>query len=185
MEKTIYPTGFETWFKILAPSEGMLADRPISQDKGGLTMRGITFATFKRVAKPILGIEPTDANLRALTAEQAKKITYEEYWLARGVNQALPEYRTLVADSLFLGGGVPSLGYSNISALNKAKPTITVIATNRLNYLKKLHNWESNKNGWTTRLENMSGNVVKFSKENLTSVFLLLILAVVFITFKN
>lgn len=183
----VYPKEFEDWYKKLAVWEGGLADRPKDDDKGGLTMRGITIATWKRVATPLLGLPPTEGNLRNLTAPQAKFIAFKEYWESRGVNQALPEYRTLVADSLFLGGGVPSLGYANISALNKAKPTISQIATNRLNYLKKIPSWKANGKGWTNRLQDMAGKAVKLSGENLgMSVILLFIVAtILFLTLKK
>lgn len=58
--------------------EGGWVDHP--NDPGGKTNRGITFTTFGRVAKPVLGIAPTVENLKNLTEDQAKKIYRSEFW---------------------------------------------------------------------------------------------------------
>lgn len=181
-----YPQDFEAWYKILAPSEGGISNRSKSADPAGLTNRGITIGTFKRVALPLLGVQPTEANLRILTSDQAKYIAYKEYWIKTGVPSALPLYRTILADSFFLGGGIKSLGYTTISSLNLAKPSLSIIAGNRLKYLKSLKNWEANKNGWSTRLQNIVGKSVKFTSENLgSSIIILLVLSVIiFISLK-
>jgi lysozyme family protein len=135
---------------------------------------------------PLLGIAPTETNLRALTAPQAKYIAYSEYWINRGVTSALPQYRTILADSFFLGGGVKSLGYTTISALNLAKPSLSVIANNRLKYLQGLKNWEANKNGWLKRLQNITNNSIKFTSENLgvSTIILLVLGLVLYFSFK-
>lgn len=58
--------------------EGGLVDHP--SDPGGLTNRGITIGTFRTWAKKILGIEPTEQNLRSLTTDQAKAIYRAVFW---------------------------------------------------------------------------------------------------------
>lgn len=58
--------------------EGGLVNHP--NDPGGLTNRGITIGTFLKFAKPVLGINATEANLINLTIDQAKKIYKVAYW---------------------------------------------------------------------------------------------------------
>ncbi|MEM7551140.1 MAG: glycosyl hydrolase 108 family protein [Bacteroidota bacterium] len=58
--------------------EGGLANHP--NDRGGLTNFGITIGTFKRYAQPVLGIQPTETNLRNLTWNQAKWIYLQVFW---------------------------------------------------------------------------------------------------------
>lgn len=58
--------------------EGTFVNDP--DDPGGATNMGITIGTFRRVAKKLLGIEPTIDNLKALTPDQAKVIYKAEYW---------------------------------------------------------------------------------------------------------
>lgn len=50
------------------------------KDPGGETNRGITMLTFQRYAHPLLGIEPTSENLKAITVGQAAIIYKARYW---------------------------------------------------------------------------------------------------------
>ena len=69
---------FNKFFKTLLKHEGGFVNDP--DDPGGATNKGITFATFKRYAKNLLGVEPTLQNLKNLTDEQAAKIYKKRYW---------------------------------------------------------------------------------------------------------
>jgi lysozyme family protein len=181
-----YPSDFEAWHKILVPSEGKIANRPKWQDTGGLTNMGITFVRFQTIFAVFLGVPATIESFMNLTREQEKSIAYKFYWKDVGVPSALPIYRIILADSFFLGGGVRSLGYTTIAGLNASKSTLQTVANNRLNYLKSLKNWESNKNGWTTRLNNITSGGLNFAKENgIPLVFLLILSSITYLTFKN
>lgn len=69
---------FELFIGPLLQHEGGWADHP--SDPGGKTNRGITIGLFRSVAGPVLGIEPTEANLRRLTIEQAARIYQSQFW---------------------------------------------------------------------------------------------------------
>lgn len=51
--------------------EGLYSNNP--NDKGGVTMRGITWGTYQALCKIVLGFEPTVANHAALTVANAQK----------------------------------------------------------------------------------------------------------------
>jgi lysozyme family protein len=63
--------------RLLAFEGGFVDDK---DDPGGATNKGVTMTTFKRYARPLLGIEPSLDNLRALTDEQAFAIYKAGYW---------------------------------------------------------------------------------------------------------
>lgn len=73
---------FDSFFPTLLKHEGGFVNDPA--DPGGATNKGVTIATFRLYAKPLLGVEPTLENLRALTDEQAGKIYKKQYWDAIG-----------------------------------------------------------------------------------------------------
>jgi lysozyme family protein len=58
--------------------EGGFVNDP--DDPGGATNKGITFSTFEKHAKGVLGLEPTLTNLKELTNSQAKVIYKSRYW---------------------------------------------------------------------------------------------------------
>lgn len=49
-------------------------------DPGGHTNRGITFKIFKKYAHVLLGVDPTLANLKVLSEDQAKIIYRKVFW---------------------------------------------------------------------------------------------------------
>lgn len=69
---------FEKAIPIILKHEGGYVNHP--SDPGGATNRGITYSVFGRLARPLLGINPTLLNLRGLTEDQAKKIYKHEFW---------------------------------------------------------------------------------------------------------
>ena len=58
--------------------EGGYVNNP--KDPGGETNLGITMRTFQHVAHPLLGLDPTSDNLKALTPAQAGIIYKANYW---------------------------------------------------------------------------------------------------------
>jgi lysozyme family protein len=69
---------FDIALPITLKFEGGWCDNPA--DPGGATNLGITMATFAHCAHPLLGIDPTVDNLRALTPAQAGIIYKANYW---------------------------------------------------------------------------------------------------------
>ncbi len=88
---------FAAFFATLLKHEGGFVDDP--DDPGGATNKGITMETFRRTAQRYLGIEPTLANLKALTDEQAGKIYKPLSWDdVRGDDIDLQELANIVFD---------------------------------------------------------------------------------------
>lgn len=69
---------FDLFLPILLDFEGGYVNDPT--DPGGETNKGITMSVFQRCAHPLLGIEPTSQNLKALTDAQAAIIYKRKYW---------------------------------------------------------------------------------------------------------
>jgi lysozyme family protein len=69
---------FDIFLPILLRFEGGYVDNP--NDPGGETNKGVTMTTFRTTAHPLLGIDPTSPNLRALTDAQAGIIYKHNYW---------------------------------------------------------------------------------------------------------
>ena len=69
---------FEAFISTLLKHEGGFVNDP--DDPGGATNKGITFATFRKYAKKLLGVEPTLQNLKRISNEQAAKIYKKKYW---------------------------------------------------------------------------------------------------------
>jgi lysozyme family protein len=88
---------FDTFFPTLLKHEGGYVNDPA--DPGGATNKGITLETFQRTAQRYLGVEPTLANLKALTDAQAAKIYKPLYWdEVRGDDIELQELANIVFD---------------------------------------------------------------------------------------
>ncbi len=69
---------FKTFQPLLLKFEGCFVNDP--DNPCGSTNKGITWKTFRRCAKKLLGVPATLANLKALTDEQAGVIYKELYW---------------------------------------------------------------------------------------------------------
>jgi lysozyme family protein len=69
---------FNSFFPTLLKHEGGFVDDPV--DPGGATNKGVTMATFRQFARPLLNIDATLENLRALTDAQAGVIYKKQYW---------------------------------------------------------------------------------------------------------
>lgn len=157
---------FNLWYThILAPWEGGIADRPLKDDPGGLTNRGVTIAVWKQYALKLFGIPGTEATLRQISKEQAKRVAYELYWKFYGIDAIKnPAIKILVADSVWGGGGYSSLGYKSGTNTQRAaqinkdnevnKKLFDVLVERRLTYLRSLKNYAANKNGWENRVQN-------------------------------
>lgn len=69
---------FDVFLPMLLGFEGGYVDDPT--DPGGETNMGVTMATFQQCSHSLLGIDPTSANLQALTQGQAGIIYKALYW---------------------------------------------------------------------------------------------------------
>jgi lysozyme family protein len=95
---------FNTFLPTLLKFEGGFVNDPA--DPGGATNKGITLKTFKAFAKPLLGVEPTLANLKKLTNQQAGVIYKAEYWdKVQGDAITLQELANILCD-FYVNAGV-------------------------------------------------------------------------------
>ena len=155
---------FNLWYThILTPWEGGIADRPLIDDPGGFTNKGVTIGVWREQAPKLFGIVGTEATLRNITKEQAQAIAYQTYWKFYGIdkieNSAI---KLIVAESVWGGGGYSSLGYKSgtnsqraakINADSTKNPKLfDQLVQNRLTYLRSLKNYQANKNGWEKRV---------------------------------
>lgn len=155
---------FQLWNKyILGPWEGGIADRPLKDDPGGLTNRGVTIKIWREWAPMLFGIQGNETTLRKLTEEQAQTVAYHVFWKYYGIDKINnPAIKLLIADSVWGGGGYPSLGYNKgttaqrtaqINAESEKDPALfSKMVQRRLAYLRSLKNYEVNKNGWENRV---------------------------------
>lgn len=174
-------SAFVEWDKAVTDWEGGWANDP--NDAGGKTNRGITIGYFQTFAKVALGIEPTEANLRALTEDQATKIK-RYHWNWTGANLikhqgvammhadmrwAFGQARFRNNEALLLAGAkrVPVVGNESsvmkkqAEVWNSVRPSAAMKAlhTVRTNFhQKQVANYPSQKkfiNGWMRRAKEL------------------------------
>lgn len=148
----------QLWFNnVIKKWEGGVGERPKEEDSGGLTNHGITIRYWMDRAARIVGKPPTRAGLISLTWDEAEKISKVDFWDRLKIDTIRnPALRPFVADAYWLGGGLKSLGYSSISALNRdIFATPTKLYERRMAYLRKLSNWYANSKGWTNRINDV------------------------------
>ena len=157
-DSSISDKAFISWFtNVIRKWEGGTAERNPKDDPGGLTTHGVTIKYWQDKAHKIIGAPPTREALMKISWDDAKKIAYQDFWLGKKINTIKnAAFRPFVADTYWLGGGINSLGYPTITALNNAKlESVQGLYNKRLAWLKKLSNWEANKNGWTNRMNSV------------------------------
>jgi len=116
---------FDAFFPTLLKHEGGFVNDPA--DPGGATNKGITIATFQSCAKEYLGIDPTLANLKALTDAQAGKIYKPRYWdKVRSDEIELQELANIVFDFQVNAGGAASKLLQKVLNELGAKPPLEV-----------------------------------------------------------
>ncbi len=160
---------FESWYtNVIRKWEGGAAERDPKDDPGGLTKHGVTIGYWTKTAHKIVNKPATREGLLSINWDDAKKIAYQDFWVKKKINTIENKgFRPFVADAYWLGGGMPSLGYSSITALNKNKfETVTGLYNKRLKYLKSLDNWEPNKNGWIARMGSVMNTAKDFAGKN-------------------
>jgi len=167
--------------KILSPfilsHEGGFINHP--KDPGGATMKGVTLATFRSV----YGKKKTVRDLKKITTEQWNNIFKKYYWdkckadlidnqsvanmlvdfsWNSGVSTAVSVIQKIVGVA---ADGI--MGRVTIGAINGyykgSQFVFDTLKDNRKNYLKGLKNWETFKNGWTTRVESIKYGSLTYS----------------------
>jgi hypothetical protein len=157
--------------------EGGLSNRPLKDDPGGLTNKGVTDATYNRWRKSKgLGYK----SVRYITDEEVNLITKNLYW-DKIQGDFIPHPIAIVlADWKFLGGspvkelqkliGVSPdglMGTSTVKALwkytgrdnEKAKQLALKLLDSREKYMRRLPNASSNR-GWWIRLNDMRKTIM-------------------------
>jgi len=116
---------FDTFFPTLLRFEGGFVDD--SDDPGGATNKGITMQTFSRCARDLLGVEPTLANLRVLTNEQAGKIYKPLYWdKVRGDDITQQDLADIVFDFYVNAGANATRLLQTVMNAAGARPNVEV-----------------------------------------------------------
>lgn len=150
--------------------EGGWANHP--KDPGGPTMKGVTLASFKRYVKP----DATEADLRALTNEQAGVIYRRFYWdevmgaeLPDGIDLAIFDFavnsgpgRAAKTLQTIVGAKTDGkIGPETIKAVKAADPDMVIdqIFASRRAFLERLPTFPTFGKGWTARL----GRILKLS----------------------
>lgn len=88
---------FGPFLPILLKFEGGFVDDP--DDPGGATNKGITMKTFNSCAQKLLGVQPTLANLKAISDDQAGIIYKALYWdKVRGDDLTSQQLANIVCD---------------------------------------------------------------------------------------
>lgn len=125
--------------------EGGWADNP--KDPGGVTMKGITLATFRRWEP-----KATKADLRAISDEMLQKIYRADYWdpvrgesLAPGVDLATFDY------SVNSGPGTAWKALEKVLG-GPDHETVKKLCARRLSSYQALKHWSTFGRGWTRRV---------------------------------
>lgn len=155
---------FKIWLdEVVAPWEGGIADRPLIEDPGGFTNRGVTLKVWQEFAPKLFNITGNTDTLKKITVEQAERIAFEIYWKFYRIDSINNDaIKILVAESCWGGGGYRSLGYSLgstkerislINAQSQSNPKLFYeLVEDRINYLKGLANFSKNP-GWVPRVK--------------------------------
>ncbi len=159
------------WLDLLAAKEGGRSDRPLKDDPGGKTNRGVTLDTLAEWRKRPVTVE----ELWALTVDEAEAIASAMYWnpvkgdeLPGGVDlyaadtafhsgprQAIKILQRLLG---FQGDDVDGyVGPLTLRVCRQWEPVELVrdYHAARMVFLQGLKNWSANRNGWTNRCEAM------------------------------
>jgi lysozyme family protein len=168
----------ENWeksFQMVLKSEGGFVNNP--KDPGGMTNLGVT----KKVWEEFVGREVDEAEMRALTPELVKPLYKKNYWdkikadqLPIGVDYAAYDLAVnsgtgKAAKYLQRIAGVPDdgvIGPKSMEAIQSCDPeqTVDAICDMRLEFLKKLPNWETFGKGWGIRVKEVKAKALEMTK---------------------
>lgn len=151
---------FEKSLKVLFNYEGGYTND--KDDKGGATNLGVTQYTYNAYRKkhnlPV-------KNVKNITAEEAKKIYYEEYWVPSGADKIEdPGFAMAIFDTSVLHGGGTAQKFLQQSGYNLDK----FLDIRRQSYdriVEKDHTQKKFYNGWNNRVNSLKIKTEKLSKE--------------------
>lgn len=146
--------------------EGGISDRPLKADPGGLTNMGVTQKVYDNW-RSLRGLPAK--SVREITSQEVIAIAKANYWntvqgdkLPSGVDFAVFDFsfnsgpaQAVKELQRVLGVGADGVvGLATLRALAGADPAevINGVCDRRLAFMKKLKNWNANKNGWTKRV---------------------------------
>lgn len=152
---------FKTAMKIVFYSEGGLADRPLSEDPGGLTKYGISQRSYPGL------------DIRNLTIGEAERIYKKDFWDAAkldeldewirlhvfdtaihaGINRAISILQKIIYADIDGIIGPQTIERTNeiIHPLIRTK-IINEYARERMFFYVNLNNFHANRNGWVARV---------------------------------
>ena len=149
--------------------EGGVSDRPIDQDPGLLTNRGVTQAVYDQW-RGLKNLPPK--SVREITVQEVTAIFKANYWqpiqgdkLPGGIDYATFDFAVnsgsaqAVKDLQRVLGctadGIVGIATLEALAVADLPETINAYCDRRLAFMKKLKNWRHNKNGWTARVSHV------------------------------
>ena len=115
---------FNTALAITLQFEGGYSNDP--KDPGGETNRGITMRTFVMLAHPLLGLEPTSANLKALTAAQAGILYRHSYWQPIHGDEIVFQPLANIVFDFFVNSGTHSTSLLQ-TVIDNLKPAVPIV----------------------------------------------------------
>ena len=166
---------FPEALKLTGLSEGGWSDRPLADDPGGPTMKGVTLGTYRAYRQRHGMPAPTKADLRAITDSEVRAIFKEGYWdearcddLPAGLDYAVFDFAinsgaaraVRVLQDIVGADQDGKLGPKTLRALAdrlRGWPlpvTIDRYQDARLAFLKGRSNWSANP-GWAKRVEHV------------------------------
>lgn len=167
---------FARALSLVLKSEGGWSDNP--KDPGGATMKGVTFANFRRYVKA----DATKDDLRHITDAQIATVYRRFYWdavagaeLPDGVDYAVfdfavnsgPDRATKYLQAA-CGANIKQdgkIGPATLAAV-RAKPAGVIIDTvsdARLAFLKRLPTWKTFGKGWQSRVSSVRAAAIAMS----------------------
>lgn len=146
--------------------EGGISDRPLKDDPGGLTSLGVTQKVYDQW-RTLRSLPPK--SVREIISQEAVAIAKANYWnpvqgdkLPSGVDFAVFDfaYNSGCAQAVkelqrtlgVTADGVVGLGTLEALAVADPAAVINGVCDRRLVFMKRLKNWNANKNGWTRRV---------------------------------
>lgn len=163
---------FDLYFPKLLKHEGGYVNDPV--DPGGATNKGITLNTFKKYAKPQLGVEPTLENLKKLTDAQAKKIYNIIYWAPACGDEINHQLTAEIMIDFGINAGTGravkkmqqlliQMGFTKVKADGVCGP-VTYTAINAADTLKLYMDYKQARKGYYTSLVAQRPELKKFLK---------------------
>ena len=171
-------TNFRSALEHVLVHEGGWADHP--KDPGGATMKGITFAVYKRH----FGKKRTKKDLKNIKTAELKQIYHSGYWekckcdkLPSGVDYAVFDAAVNSGPgrgAKWLQAAIGAkqdgdIGEKTLARIKDYEPVGVThdMCDNRLNFLRSLRNWINFGRGWQRRVEGVRVAAVSMAGGNI------------------